>query len=99
MGRLVENLHTRPRLLFEPAKEPTVSHRVNVGVNRGADASALTSALKQAGAESVRGPSAELPDVLVVDLPADTDPETFLRQAQQLPGVRYAERDSWQFSQ
>jgi cell division protein FtsX len=76
-----------------------VGHRVNVGVDSGADAATITSALKQAGAESVRGPSAELPDVLVVDLKNETDADAFLRQAQKLPGVRYAERDSWQFSQ
>ena len=56
-------------------------------------------ALKSAGAESVRGPSAELPDVLVVDVPNGYDVDEFTRQARQFPGVRYVERDSWQYSQ
>jgi len=54
--------------------------------------------LGAAGAESVRGPSLELPDVLIVTIPNDQDIDKFIRMARKVPGVRYAEPDSWQFT-
>jgi len=92
-------VHWRYRTRVVRIKEQTMGQRVNVGVEQATNAAALINALKQAGAESVRGPSAELPDVLVVDLADEKDVNDFVRKAKQLPGVRYAERDSWQFTQ
>ena len=75
-----------------------MGHRVTVGLMPGADWRPVENALHAAGAESVRSPAPELPDVLIVTIPNDRDIEEFVRRARALPGVRYAERDAWQFS-
>jgi cell division protein FtsX len=76
-----------------------MGHRINVGIAAGTDAGSLTRALRSAGAESVQGPSTELPDVLRVSLANGRDVDDFARQVRQFPGVRYVERDAWQFTQ
>ena len=75
-----------------------MSQRVTVGLKPDTDVKPVKKALKTAGAESVSGPSLELPDVLIVMIPNDQDINEFIRIAQNVPGVRYAEPDSWQFT-
>lgn len=75
-----------------------MSQRVTVGLKPDTDVEPVKSALKAAGAESVRGPSLELPDVLVVTIPDNQDINEFIRMVRELPGVRYGEPDSWQFT-
>ena len=68
-----------------------------MGLEPDTDVKPVNKALGAAGAESVRGPSLELPDVLIVTIPNDQDIDEFIRMAREVPGVRYAEPDSWQF--
>ena len=75
-----------------------MSQRVIVGLKPDADVKPVKIALEAVGAESVRGPSLELPDVLIVTIPSDQDIEQFICLAHEVPGVRYAEPDSWQFT-
>lgn len=75
-----------------------MSQRVTVGLKPDTDVKPVKIALGAAGAESVRGPSLELPDVLIVTIPNDQDVNEFIRMARKVPGVRYAELDSWQFT-
>ena len=75
-----------------------MSQRVTVGLKPDADVKPVKTALEAAGAESVRSPSLELPDVLIVTIPNDQDIDEFIRMARKVPGVRYAEPDSWQFT-
>jgi hypothetical protein len=75
-----------------------MGQRVNVGLVTGAEWALVEKDLIEAGAESVRPPSPELPDVLIVTIPDHEDVREFVRRARELPGVRYAEPDSWQFS-
>lgn len=75
-----------------------MSQRVIVGLKPDTNVKPVKTALGKAGAESVGGPSLELPDVLVVTIPNDQDINEFIRIAQKLPGVRYAEADAWQFT-
>lgn len=75
-----------------------MSQRVIVGLEPDTDVNRVKTALGEARAESVQGPSPELPDVLIVMIPSDQDIDAFISTAQQLPGVRYAEPDSWQFT-
>jgi hypothetical protein len=75
-----------------------MSQRVNVGLISDTNAKPIKTALKVAGATSVHGPAPELPDVLVVTIPNHLDINEFINDAQKLPGVRYAEPDSWQFT-
>jgi hypothetical protein len=75
-----------------------VAQRVTVGLKPGANWGSVGKALTEAGAESVRGPSSELPDVLIVAIPDGRDVHEFIRQARGFSGVRYAEADAWQFS-
>jgi hypothetical protein len=73
-----------------------MSQRVIVGLNPDTDVKPVETALGAAGAESVRVHSLELPDVLIVTIPNDQDINEFIRIAQNVPGVRYAEPDSLQ---
>jgi hypothetical protein len=75
-----------------------MGQRVIVGVEPDADIKTIKAALDAASAESVQGPSPELPNVLIVTIPNDQDINKFISLAQKLPGVRYAESDSWQFT-
>ena len=75
-----------------------MSQRVIVGVEPDTDLKTITVALGEAKAESVQGPSPELPNVLIVTIPNDQDINQFISHVQTLPGVRYAEPDSWQFT-
>jgi hypothetical protein len=75
-----------------------MSQRVTVGLKLNTDVKPVKTAFEAAGAESIRGPSLELPDVLIVTIPNDQDINEFIRMAQKVPGVRYAEPDSWQFT-
>lgn len=83
--------------IIDDAQEPTdmVTNRAIIGFEPGADWASIKRGLIAAGAESVREPSNELPDALVVTLPADRSIEAFLQAARVLPGVRYAEQDAW----
>ena len=75
-----------------------MSQRVIVGLEPDTNVKLVKTALGAAGAESVRGPSLELPDVLIVTIPNDREINEFIRMALKVPGVRYAEPDSWQFT-
>lgn len=75
-----------------------MSQRVIVGVEPDTDIKTIKAALGEATAESVQGPSPELPDVLIVTIPNDQNINEFISLAKKLPGVRYAEPDSWQFT-
>jgi cell division protein FtsX len=75
-----------------------MSQRVIVHLEPDTDVKPIKTALEAAGAESVRGPALELPDVLIVTIPNDQNINEFIRKAQEVPGVRYAEPDSWQFT-
>ncbi len=74
-----------------------MSQRVIVGLEPDTSVEKIMAAFGEAGAESISGPSLELPDVLIVTIPDDHDINEFIRNAQLVPGVRYAESDSWQF--
>ena len=75
-----------------------VSQRVLIGFESNADWERLKKELLSLGADSVREPRAIQPDLSVATVPPAKDIDTFLLQARKLPGVRYAELDSWQFS-
>lgn len=75
-----------------------MSKRVIVGLTPQTAVRPVRATLLKAGAEAVRGPTPELPDVLVVTIPNDLDMAEFIRLAQEVAGVDYAEPDSWQFS-
>ena len=75
-----------------------MSQRVIVGLKPGAGVKPVKKALGAAGAESVRGPSAESPDVLIVTIPDNQNINEFIRMTQKVRGVRYAEPDSLQFT-
>jgi hypothetical protein len=75
-----------------------MSQRVIVGLKPDIDVKTVKTALIALGAESVRDPSLELPDVLIVAIHNDQDINEFIRSAQKVSGVRYAESDSWQFT-
>jgi hypothetical protein len=75
-----------------------MSQRVIVGLKPDTKLRPVKAALRAAGAESVSGPSLELPDVLIVAIPDDRDIDEVIRVALEVRGVRYAEPDSWQFT-
>jgi hypothetical protein len=70
-----------------------VGVRVIVGLTPDADWRAVDRSLREQGAEDVRPPRAELPDVVVATFPEGTDVEELSSRALRLPGVAYAERD------
>jgi hypothetical protein len=75
-----------------------MTNRVTVGIEPSGDWTEIQRKLLASGAESVREPRPEEPDVLVVTLPAGVDTQEFSRNASAWPGVRYAEPDAWQWS-
>jgi hypothetical protein len=75
-----------------------MSERVIVGLKPDTQVKPVETALRAAGAESVSGPSSELPDVLIVTIPNDQNINKFIHIARKVQGVRYAEPDSWQFT-
>jgi hypothetical protein len=75
-----------------------MSQRVIIGIESNADWEGLKKELLSLGADSVGDPTSVQPNVGVVTVPAAKDIDTFLQQTKKLPGVRYVELDSWQFS-
>ena len=75
-----------------------MSQRVILGLEPDTGVEPVKTALREAGAESIGCPSLELPDVLIVTISNDQDIDAFIHMAQMVPGVRYAEPDSWQFT-
>jgi len=73
-----------------------LSERMLISHDSGADRAALTDALRAAGAVSV-SPIESLPDTLLA-IVEDADAERFLARAQELAGVRHAERDRLRYS-
>ena len=67
--------------------------RIVIGLEAGADGSAVREALLAAGAASVAIAPSQ-PDVAVVDLPIGHDQARFMEQARRLPGVRYVEPEA-----
>ena len=75
-----------------------MSQRILIGIESNADWGTLKKELLSLGADSASDPSAVQPDLIVVTVPDGRDVNKFLLQAKKLPGVRYAELDSWQSS-
>lgn len=75
-----------------------MSKRVIVGLEPEISVNSVKTALGAAGAESIQDPTTELPDVVIVTIPSDTDLDEFMRMARMVLGVRYVEPDSWQFT-
>jgi hypothetical protein len=75
-----------------------MDQRVIVGLEPDTDVESVKTALKEAGAESVGGPSLESPDILIVTISNDQDIDAFINMVQMVPGVRYAEPDAWKFT-
>lgn len=73
-----------------------MTQRIILGLEPDGVSASIGSALRSFGAEIVRGPSRNTPDVMVISIPADADVDEFLRKAKALKGVKYAEPDSWQ---
>ena len=73
-----------------------MSQRVLIGIEPNADWQKVKHALLSLGADSAGDPTSVQPDVSVATVPAAKDAGTFLLQVRKLPGVRYAELDSWQ---
>jgi hypothetical protein len=75
-----------------------MTNRLTVGIEPGRDWSAIRRELLASGAESVREPRPEQPDVLIVTLASGADVDAFQKTASSVPGVRYAEPDTWQWT-
>lgn len=71
-----------------------MSTRIIVGIEPGCDWPGLRRALAQAGAETIKDPTASLPDAAVAILAEHVDGAAFIAQVARLPGVRYAEPDA-----
>jgi hypothetical protein len=74
-----------------------MAQRVIIGLHPDADWRAIRQHLISYGAEWIRDPSPEQPDVAVATVPDDRDIDQVLDDIKQVRGVRYAERDamSW----
>lgn len=72
--------------------------RIIVGLVPKADWKLVKQQLTASGADPVRDPSPELPDVAVVIPPSGTDIDAFARSVQKIPGVRYAEVEAWRMT-
>ena len=77
----------------------TMPQRIVVGLNKEADAADIVEQLKSEGAANVRPPSNLQPDAIVAEVPDDTNVQEILDAARQIPGVRYAEADSWRMTE
>jgi hypothetical protein len=66
--------------------------RINVGIASGSEWASVAAALRDKGARSVQDPQPSLPDVLVAEFPEGDVADT-VRRVEELPGVRFAERD------
>ena len=75
-----------------------MSQRLIVGLQAGADWHAIRGQLIACGADWIRDPSPEQPDVAVASIPEGSDIEKVLEDIKQLPGVRYAERDAMRWT-
>jgi len=74
-----------------------MAQRVIIGLQPDADWGAIRQYLISYGAEWIRDPSSEQPDVAVATVADDRDVEQVIAYIKQVHGVRYAERDamSW----
>ena len=75
-----------------------MTQRVVIGLEPGAEWSAIKTKLVAAGAESVTDPSPSQPDVLIATISSERNVEEFVQQAKKIAGVRYAEGDVWRMS-
>ena len=75
-----------------------MSQRVIIGLQPDAHWPAIREQLGTCGADWIRDPSPEQPDVAVATVPEDRAVDDVLEQIKQLPGVRYAERDAMQWT-
>jgi hypothetical protein len=75
-----------------------MSQRLIIGVEAGTDWKTIKKELVEEGADWVRDPSPEQPDVLVVSIPEDRNVDDVLSRVQRLRGVRYAERDAMRWT-
>ena len=74
-----------------------MTQRVNIGLEPDTNQRTVGEALRASGTEILRT-RLDPGNVLVIDIPAEADMESFLAKARTLPGVRYAEPDSFQSS-
>jgi fervidolysin-like protein len=74
-----------------------MAQRLIIGLHPDADWGAIRQQLVTCGAEWIRDPSPEQPDVAVATVPDQSDVDRVLADIKQVTGVRYAERDamSW----
>jgi hypothetical protein len=75
-----------------------MSQRVLIGIESNADRGRLNNELLSLGADSTSEPAATQPDLIIATFPHGKDVAAFLLKARKLPGVCYAELDSWQSS-
>ena len=71
-----------------------MGQRLVIGLEAGADWHWLRQQFVTLGAEWIRDPAPEQPDVAVVTVPDDSDIGRLLDEIKQWRGVRYAERDA-----
>ena len=74
-----------------------MAQRVIIGLHPDADWPTIRQYLISYGAEWIRDPSSEQPDVAVATVADDRDVDQVLEDIKRVLGVRYAERDamSW----
>lgn len=72
-----------------------MTQRVNIGLEPGIDQAAIEEALRTSTTKIVRW-RRDTGNVLVIDIPASADLKAFLEEVREIPGVRYAEPDSFQ---
>jgi hypothetical protein len=72
-----------------------MTQRVNIGLEPGADQQAIGEALRSSGTEILRT-RRDPGSVMVIDIPAGADMKAFVEKVRVIPGVRYAEPDSFQ---
>jgi hypothetical protein len=70
--------------------------RIVVGLHENSSAEAVTAALVDAGAISVRSTAPAQPGVLVAEFPPAEHQSELIERVSSLPGVRYAEPDEMQ---
>jgi hypothetical protein len=79
------------------ASGESMSRRITVGLEPHADQSVIADTLRSAGSDVVQW-RVDPGKVVVIDLAADADASAIISKLRAVPGVRYAEPDSWQRS-
>ena len=71
-----------------------MAKRFIIGLHPGQDVARISQAVTACGATWIGEPRAELPDVLVVSVPDDTEDVAFVKAVAAVDGVRYVEADA-----